>query len=113
MHGYHQKPVRIYIPQILTLTFFVVIVIMQTGREATQMTMEERAEALENDILSYIRHLRAAEKLSLTVHLMQFNPYRHMDFGNLYTVHPNPLCVFLKDNVRLMDHCIERQTKVV
>lgn len=77
------------------------------------MTMEERAAALENDILSYVRYLRAAEKLSLTVHLMQYNPYRHMDFGSLYTVHPNPLCVFLKDSVRLMDHCIERQTKVV
>lgn len=81
--------------------------------EVVRLTMEERAAALENDILSYIRHLRAAEKLSLTVHLMQFNPYRHMDFGNLYTVHPNPLCVYLKENVRLMDHCIERQTKVV
>jgi AraC-like DNA-binding protein len=77
------------------------------------LTLEERAAALENDILAYIRHLRAAEKLSLTVHLMQFNPYRHMDFGNLYTVHPNPLCVYLKSDVRLMDHCIERQTKVV
>ncbi len=77
------------------------------------MNMDERAAALENDILSYIRYLRGTERLSLTVHLMQFNPYRHMDFGNLYTVHPNPLCVFLKDNVRLMDHCIERQTKVV
>lgn len=44
---------------------------------------------------------------------MQFNPYRHMDFGNLYTVHPNPLCVYLKNDVQLMDHCIERQTKVV